>query len=228
MKELLERVEQSISSLTLNVSGLATKEAIEELDDDRRLTFADLEKRLDGLHSTLRRELTQRKLYCIASDRARYIDSDEPLFGLEVDVKFPLAATDIQEAGSSLALGRGTATVFHLMRVMEVGMRALTACLALPEPSGGRRNWKVLLDEIEVEISKRSQNANAGWTTKADKTFFQEMHGSLDSVRSAWRNATMHFDRSYSDEEAEHAFLMVRAFMRKLAQRCDESGEPKA
>lgn len=228
MEELLNRVAEAIAELGLDVSALAVTETIQELKDDPPLNFELLEQRLGVIDVTLRRELSQATLYAVKRDRAKYLDTTERCFGTEVDLKFPSASADIAEAGSCLALGRSTACVFHLMRVMEHGLRAINAALGLDDPTGGARNWKVLLDSIQDEITEKSQNANAGWTNKPDKAFFQEMHGSLDAVRSAWRNATMHIERRYSDEEAEHAYLMVRAFMKKLASRCDENGEPKA
>jgi hypothetical protein len=38
----------------------------------------------------------------------------------------------------------------------------------------------------------------------------------------------MHIEKKYTDDEAEHIFVAVKGFMKKLASRCDEMGEPKA
>jgi hypothetical protein len=38
----------------------------------------------------------------------------------------------------------------------------------------------------------------------------------------------MHVEKRYSDDEAEHIFVAVKGFMKKLADRCDEEGNPKA
>jgi hypothetical protein len=61
-----------------------------------------------------------------------------------------------------------------------------------------------------------------------DGALFEELHASLDAVKNPWRNATMHVERKYTDDEAEHVFAAVRGFMMKLASRCDENGDPKA
>jgi hypothetical protein len=34
--------------------------------------------------------------------------------------------------------------------------------------------------------------------------------------------------KKYTDDEAEHIFLAVKGFMKILASRVDENGEPKA
>ena len=38
----------------------------------------------------------------------------------------------------------------------------------------------------------------------------------------------MHVESKYTDDEAEHILMAVRGFMKKLASRCDEEGNPKA
>jgi hypothetical protein len=45
------------------------------------------------------------------------------LFGTEVEDKLPNVIEDIAEAGKCLGLRRPTAAVFHLMRIMEVGVQ---------------------------------------------------------------------------------------------------------
>lgn len=61
-----------------------------------------------------------------------------------------------------------------------------------------------------------------------DGRYFEEAYGALSGIQNPWRNATMHLDQKYTTEEAQHVLDMVGGFMRKLASRCDEMGEPKA
>lgn len=58
--------------------------------------------------------------------------------------------------------------------------------------------------------------------------FFADVHGSLDAVRQAWRNSTMHVGRKYTEEEAEHLFMIVKGFMLTLCRRLDQNGVPYA
>ena len=48
------------------------------------------------------------------------------------------------------------------------------------------------------------------------------------AMQNPYRNATMHLDQKYTEEEAKHVFEIVKGFMTKLASRCDENGDPKA
>jgi hypothetical protein len=139
---------------------------------------------------------------------------------------FPGATSDMEEASRCFALGRYTAGVFHLMRVVEAGVQATRRCLSIAEPSKpAERNWGFILRNIKEEMVRRK---TAGWANAEDASFFDEIYVSLDAVKNAWRNATMHVENKYTEEEAEHVLSAVRGFMRKLAERMNEQGMPCA
>ena len=52
--------------------------------------------------------------------------------------------------------------------------------------------------------------------------------GDRNAVRVAWRNGTMHVEKKYTEDEAEHLMAVVGGLMKKLACRMYENGEPKA
>ena len=159
---------------------------------------------------------------------AREADSyTAPLQGWErVTAAFPGATSDMEEAVRCFALGRYTASVFHLMRVMEIGVQATRRCLSIAEPSkSGERNWGAILKNIKSEMDRRR---GGGWANTDDSTFFDQVYVSLDAVKNAWRNATMHVESKYTEEEAEHVLGAARIFMKKLADRMDEQGLPCA
>jgi hypothetical protein len=72
----------------------------------------------------IEKELAQRKLVFIPPNLVEYLEQ-EKLFGDAVYENFPSARGDIRDAGNCLAAGLNTAAVFHLMRVVELGLRAL-------------------------------------------------------------------------------------------------------
>jgi hypothetical protein len=84
-----------------------------------------------------------------------------------------------------------------------------------------------MLRKLNEEIGLRNKGSKV-WALPSDAVFFAEIYASLDAVRNVWRNATMHIENKYTPEEAEHIFAAVRGFMRKLASRCDELGQPTA
>jgi hypothetical protein len=47
-------------------------------------------------------------------------------------------------------------------------------------------------------------------------------------MQNPWRNSTMHLDQIYTPEDARHVFDVIGGFMKKIAYRMDEDGNPKA
>lgn len=145
----------------------------------------------------------------------------KPPFGTDVQSKFPSATFDIDEAVKCLALGRYTASVFHLMRVMETALHAVHACLGINTPiTGNDKTWGSILQKIRENYKLR--------INFVEKDLFQELYALLDSVKDAWRNSTMHVEDKYTGEEAKHIFAVVKGFMQKLSSRMDEQGVPLA
>ena len=104
---------------------------------------------------------------------------------------------------------------------MEVGIGAIAGGLKIPDPAKpAEKNWSVILRKIREAIVSRQR-----WRAKSDKEFFEEALAHLDLVRNPWRNATMHVEKTYTEEEAENILYIVRAFMTKLASKIDENGK---
>jgi hypothetical protein len=146
---------------------------------------------------------------------------DKELFGGDVQGRFPSASDDVEEAGKCIGLGRNTASVFHLMRVMEVGLRSLGKSLNNPELDPKRNpSWETILRPCDEELKKPLSKRSSEWQT--DEQFFSTATANLRAVKDAWRNPTMHVERRYNDEEARDAWNAVRAFMRHLATKVSE------
>ena len=156
-------------------------------------------------------ELRARHFVFVNNTGRLYYQGPE-LFGPEVAAKFPAAADDIEDAGKSLALGLGTSCVMHLMRVMEVGLKALAQGLRIPyAPS-----WESYLNQIQSKIAAKPKTKGVTW--KKHEHFYRDISGDLIVVKQAWRNPTMHIDRRYTPQEAEQVFGAVRGLMQRLAK----------
>jgi HEPN domain-containing protein len=151
-------------------------------------------------------ELKERFYLCVPTENERLYKQPKPLFGDAVDASFPLAAEDISEAGKCLALGRATASVFHLMRAMESAIQALSARLGVQNIE---REWGKLLSDINDKIAAMPKGS------ERDK--WSENSSQLYHVKQAWRNNTMHPKQTYSEEEARKIFEAVNVFMTGLA-----------
>jgi hypothetical protein len=177
-------------------------------------TVEAFHKAIEQLWNTVALELDGRKFYGPLSKYAPYYEQLK-LFGDDVFAKFPSATNDIFEAGTCLALERGTACVMHLMRVCEVGIKVLAGTLSVPP----QNDWGTYFREIDKALEARIK---ASGKRTPDEKFYAEVRVTLDGVRMAWRNATMHIENNYSPERAEEILIGVRALMRHLATKLSE------
>lgn len=176
-------------------------------------TLEALHKAIEQLWNTIALELDGRKFYGPVSKFAAYYEQPK-LFGDEVFNKFPSANNDIFEAGTCLALERGTAAVMHLMRVSEVGLKVLAATLGV----GKQTDWGSYLREINTALEAKIKASKGS----PHQQFYAEARVTLDGIRMAWRNATMHVENSYSPERADEILGSVRTLMRHLATKLHE------
>ncbi len=206
----------------LSVSKAMLQRIVERLDSGVMPTAVEVME----LSARIKDELESRKFIYLNDSQFRFYEAKDPLFGQLVEDKFPSKAVfEIDEAAKCLALGRSTACVFHLMRVLEVAIDSVRECLSVHPPTRpAERNWGAILGNIKKDIDARKTS----WASPKDGEFFAEVHASFDAVRNVWRNATMHVENKYTAEEAEHIWNATRGLMMKLASRLDESGNPKA
>jgi hypothetical protein len=179
----------------------------------------ELAQELYDLRQRFTDELGHYLCLILSREKARLWTTPQ-LFGPGVFERFPAAIYDIEEAGKCLACYRGTAAVFHLMRVMEAGLEAVALALGIPyAPS-----WESYLKQIRLEMDKKWDAKSDEW--KRDEPFFREVAAHLYAVKVAWRNPTMHIVNQYAPEQAEDIFNAVRAFMKRLAERLPLGGQP--
>jgi hypothetical protein len=187
--EILDKLIEQVEGVGLNltkISAVRLRDTINNPNFEPKILthyMVELQYRLsDELASTYFLSLSnrERELYAPAL----------PLFGSEVVVKFPSTAYEIDEAAKCLALSRGTACVFHLMRLMEISVRAVARCLNIADPvQPADRSWGAILKKVRDGIE-------AKWPTAAsrlagDGEIFDSLYASLDAVKNPWRNSTM-------------------------------------
>jgi len=215
----LQKLRAEVVALGAPVSLVSVDRLIRNLKDDKDFTQESAMILMESMETRIFDELASKNIFALSPKETSFFDGGD--FGKDVISKFPSAAYDIDEAAKCLALSRATASVFHLMRVMEVALGALHKCLGITVALvGNDRNWGNILNRIRDNIKARG-NFN-------EKLFFQELYALLDAVKDAWRNATMHVEDKKTEDEAEMIFITVRSFMKKLSSRMDESGVPLA
>jgi len=191
------------------------------------IRHCDLRRTLVALQERIYDALEELVCLQIPSGKADYY-TEAKLFGDEVEVKLSTANYDIEEAGKSFAVGRYTATVFHLMRVIEVGVRAFAKGLGVwATVSTAQPSWGEVLRLTNQEIQRLNKSGDPGWTSEK-QSFFENIQSDLSAVKNSWRNTTMHIQNQYDEERAEDIYNSVKGFMRHIAKNLDEDGNFRA
>jgi hypothetical protein len=191
-----------------------------------QLTYGLLLRFMDEIDGRIRDEVKKTYAFCLNHLEAAFFDPAEPLLGPDVAAKFETAGFDIEEAGKCHAVGRSTAAVFHALRVLEVGIKALSRCLDIPEiEKPAKQNWGFILGEVKTKIDEK-------WPTQksresGDGELFEGLYMLMLAIKTP-RNKTMHPARKYTEQEADRLLRVVGDVMMALAARCDEKGEPRA
>lgn len=219
-----EALSRALQGLEANSSAAAANRLMSTLQGGDPLTARNVEGPLGQIIARLPDDFQQKTLLALTTDEAKLYAKSEP-FGATVNTQFASAAFDIEEATKCMALGRDTAAVFHLMRVMELALRALHKCLgATGGYIGNDKNWGSILREVRT-LKAGVAAAKSPW---AEKDLFDEMYASLDSVKNAWRNPVMHVEAKHTPEESKRIAFAVENFMHALSCRMDENGLPLA
>lgn len=162
-------------------------------------------------------ELESLSFFHIPTEKVEFYENSMEKFGQQVSTVFPDAIFDIDESGKCFGTQRNTACVFHLMRIMEVGLRFLAEKLNIPATIP---TWDGILKKIDAELQKEKKDKSQEWLGL--ESVIAEAASHLRAVKTAWRNPTMHIEKKYTDEEALDIYSAVRGFMRHLATKLKE------
>lgn len=219
--ESLRIVEERCREIGLGISAETAEEVREELGRQPG-AYTWLVSKVSELQRLIQREMRQQLFFHVTPAQARFWPRPtDPLFGAKVNSSFPSAAFDIDSAGICLAVRMGTASVFHLMRVLETGLGALARRF---DVSFEFTNWAPVLDQIVsvVRGMRKDPQFNCLPDCKEQQEFYSQAVSHFGVLKDAWRNHVMHVRGKYTAEEAEVIFVDVRAFMKKLAERLAE------
>jgi hypothetical protein len=151
------------------------------------MTVAELRQGLVEFQHRLDDDV-QTHVYILVTKPEYY--NQEKLFGEFVFENFSSANNDIFEAGMCLALSRATACVMHLMRAVEVALSALASELDVSK----QNDWGAYLRKIAAELDRRATSSGA---RTPDEQFYSEAAANFDRMRRAYRNPTMHPEKTY-------------------------------
>lgn len=136
---------------------------------------------------------------------------------------YPSVWFDCEESAKCLCLGRPTASVFHAMRMIEVAIAAISMRLRMENPSKADRSWGSMLKAIKLKLDALYPVKDRDSNSEGSR--LEEVYVSLDAIKHPWRNATMHVDAVYTEEEARHILACSSHLFDKMAAIFDENGD---
>jgi hypothetical protein len=201
----LKKVKAECEAIGLRFSAMCIGEFLKSIRG--RVTSKQLIQALKETENSIRREMSLVNFFYMPSEQADYYIQDN-LFGAKVSTKFPSIQFDMIEAGNCFAMGRGTACVFHLMRIMEVGVQDFGTKLGVSLTN--EKNWQNILDELNKAIKLLPHKVPG-------TVEISQASANLYAVKLAWRNEVMHPNDKYTLEEAKNLIGQVKLFMQQLA-----------
>ena len=191
--------------------------------ENKRPKMKTIQKDVSVLQDRIQDEMSLALFLHLPSDKEGFYIQEAPLFGKKVTAAFPSAIFDIEESGKCIALARHTAAVFHLMRVMEVGLRCLASDLSVAIDLD--KGWQIILNSATSAVKTLKERTAE---EKKHKEFCAEAAAHLSSVKIAWRNPVMHVRGTYTGEQVEDIFFSCSVIYASLGDEIEgESMTPK-
>jgi hypothetical protein len=149
-------------------------------------------------------------------------------FGDVVFNVFDKARYDSEQVALCIVAGASTAAVFHMMRVVEWGMRALGKNLAMQMVKDQTRTgikltpienltWEKLHNQLRSKADKRIAKLRPGPAKDKRQGFYSSIFHDFHGFREAWRNHVMHTRAEVDEAEAMRVLGHVHRFMTELA-----------
>jgi len=222
-----------VDRLAIEIGGIRARSAfrvVERLQtalnaEPVMVTYENVRMALADVESRFADYLDDIMLFAIPDQQAGlFKDATELMSSGDIVINFPTATFEIEESAKCLGLSRPTASAFHSMRTIEIGVRALGKRLGIPDPvSSTDRSWGVVLgqvrDALDATFPKKKRLPN----TEGAK--LEAIYVTLDAIKNPWRNATMHVETVYTEADAGFILQCTATFMRKLMEVCDENGD---
>ena len=103
---------------------------------------------LETIYETLKAELRTTLFKVIPKERAKYNDG-QWIRNSVIQVSFPTGFRELSQGGICYSLGQPTASVFHSMRALEVGLSGLAKPFGV---SSEYKNWNTIIEQIEPRL----------------------------------------------------------------------------
>jgi len=232
LRSLLVTEKESEAALTrmgFHLSAMAT--LCEELDlatsrtlIEKRLTDPPQSKReFELLVDAIFAELEGKLFLFVPPHRAKY-------YGLvlqsTVSTAFPRASQEMVEAGNGIATEMFTASVFHSMRAVEIGLQAMAKELGVVFSYPLElAEWGKIVGELEPKINDLKAGPRSTQKDE-DLRFYSEAASQFRHFNNGWRIRASHARASFDESQAIRVFDHTLSFFQTLSERLKEEEKP--
>ena len=178
---------------------------------DRELAFS---------YDMLINEIGDSAFFQMSRERASFYERNT-LIGDEVKNRFIAVPHEVKAAGTAYSCSLPTASVFHAMRAVEVGLLEIAGQLGVT--TTGEEMMKNLVDGIQ-SAARKLDDVPRHPNKKSDSQFYSDVALEAGLMKDAWRNYAAHAKTTYSDREALDILNATCRFFEKIAARDAPAG----
>ena len=213
----LSEITENCKSIGLIQSAKAAKHE----HDTRRKNVTELSVSVDALRRLIENEMEEHLFLWVPPHRADFYSKDaEAIIGKDCCDRFPSIRREVEESVKCYAVGRYTASAFHLMRATEVCVKALAKAI---KATPTHDSWRLVFEEMKNQVAIPFGNRQKHWKSHGD--FLHTLWTDMCAVAKEWRNDLAHTVDTYTEEEAKQLLGVIPVFLRHGATKMDESGK---
>ena len=217
----LRTIEEKCRDISLIQSAKFTRRLLEDMGRGSGVPMAEMRSQLDALQKLIHSEMEDQLFLWVPSHRSEFYSKNaDDIVGAECCARFPSIRREIEESNKCYAVGRYTASAFHLMRATEAGVKALAKAIsAAPKHDA----WKFVFEEMKAQVAVPLGSRQTHWRTHGE--FLHTLWADMRAIAKEWRNGLAHSVDTYSEEEAKQLLGVIPVFLRHLATKMDETGK---
>lgn len=203
----LDLLRRHCINLEFNTSVALLGDSIKQLPKTHR----ELELIIIAVSSELKNET----FLTIPRERAVYWENPN-LISEAIKEYYPKIVKEMTEAGSCYACGLYTASVFHMMRAVEVGLHQVSEALQISNI--GVEQQGIIISKIEKAVSDLKELPK-GQKKSEQQQFFSEVLIDFRLFKDAYRNYCSHSKVFYTEKQSQKVIKAVFDFFEKISTK---------
>jgi hypothetical protein len=214
----LVRAFDRIQSLCDELDLPTSKELFSNGQKDLPKTIREFEIYLNALYS----EIKSKTFVYLPTHRRKYF-IPKKFIPASVEEAFPRARCELVEAGKCFSFDRYTASVFHCMRAVEIGLRAMAIELEVKigDIPLELADQEAVIRGIESKISGMKDRKKTA-EKDDDLNFYSQTAMQFRYFKDGWRVRTAHTRATYEEGDALSVLEHAASFIGDLSKRLKE------